>query len=178
MGASYRTQCRNLSLSCMQGSYYVQEQLAENQNKLNALSEFVRRGSALVLLDGFQSNHTENMFMPLLSALLGSDPQCSATSVGSSMLLRKRTIERPFVVLDSTIEVSNLWVRRRSDALIEYKDLSHALCWEKSKIVLRFAHAFLNFMCVHISTGIYRECLQKSTASASKYQNPLQTTEF
>jgi hypothetical protein len=97
----------NECVSRLQGSYYGVEQLSTSRGKLNALSEFVRRGSALVLLDGFQADTEQatNSFLPLLSALLGSDPRCKAAGVASSMVLRKRTTAEAFIDLGSTIEV-------------------------------------------------------------------------
>ncbi|GLC61652.1 hypothetical protein PLESTB_001787100 [Pleodorina starrii] len=88
------------------GSYYEVERLAANRGKLSALSEFVRSGSALVLLDGFQGNATaNNSFLPLLSALLGADPRCRAAGVATTMLLQKRSTAPEFIELENTIEV-------------------------------------------------------------------------
>ncbi|EFJ49994.1 hypothetical protein VOLCADRAFT_89354 [Volvox carteri f. nagariensis] len=86
------------------GSYYDAERLASDRLKLRALSDFVRSGSALVLLDGFKSDAATNTFLPLLSALLGRDPRCMATSVGKSMHLRKRTAAQAFANLSDTAE--------------------------------------------------------------------------
>ncbi|EFJ49993.1 hypothetical protein VOLCADRAFT_89352 [Volvox carteri f. nagariensis] len=88
------------------GSYFTLEQLGVKPPRVAALTAFVRRGGALVLLDGYDYTNKTNSLLPVIAAVLGTDPLCRAIGVTSDLKQQRRISTGYFMNLDESIKVS------------------------------------------------------------------------